>query len=40
MGQYGHALEPVVWLHICLFLVYVWCMLSITYYSFAKATFA
>ena len=39
MGPAGIALEPVYWLHAALFLVYVWMMLSITYYSFAKATF-
>ena len=39
MGQYGITLEPVVLVHVALFLVYVWMMLSITYYSFAKATF-
>jgi len=40
MGPAGLVLEPVVWVHIALFLVYVWCMLSITWYSFAKATFS
>jgi hypothetical protein len=38
MGPHGDALLPVVWLHVALFLVYVWMMLSITYYSWAKAT--
>ena len=39
MGTAGLTLVPVMWTHIALFLVYVWCMLSITYYSFLKATF-
>ena len=39
MGPSGYALEAVYWTHCALFLVYVWMMLSITYYSFAKATF-
>jgi hypothetical protein len=39
MGPAGYALEAVYWTHCVLFLVYVWMMLSITYYSFAKATF-
>lgn len=36
MGSYGLALYPVMWTHISLFMVYVFCMLSITYYSFVK----
>ena len=39
MGSAGLTLEPVYWLHAAMFLVYVWMMLSITYYSFLKATF-
>ena len=32
-------LVTVYYVHACLFLVYVWMMLSITYFSWAKATF-
>ena len=39
MGQTGDALSVVYWVHCILFIVYVWMMLSITYYSFAKVTF-
>jgi len=39
MGAGGDAYSVVAWTHICLFLVYVWMMLSITYYSFLKPTF-
>jgi len=38
-GARLYPLEAVFWTHCCLFLVYVWMMLSVTYYSFAKATF-
>merc|ERR1711988_157613 len=37
-GQYLYPLKTVFWTHCILFLVYVWMMLSITYYSWAKAT--
>lgn len=39
MGNMGYSMVAVYWTHCTLFLVYVWMMLSITYYSFAKATF-
>ena len=39
MGSAGYPLEATYWVHCALFLIYVWMMLSITYYSFAKATF-
>jgi len=39
MGPAGYSLVAVYSTHCFLFLVYVWMMLSITYYSFAKATF-
>jgi len=39
MGPAGLVVEPVVWVHVGLFMVYVWMMLSITYYSFVKPTF-
>ena len=39
MGPFGLALVPVYYTHAALFLVYVWCMLSITYYSFIKPSF-
>ena len=38
MGSMAHPLEAIYWTHAALFLVYVWMMLSITYYSWAKAT--
>merc|ERR1711998_805799 len=31
-----YRLEPTLWVHLSLFMVYVWMMLSITYYSFVK----
>merc|ERR1711998_198842 len=31
-----YRLEPTLYVHLCLFMVYVWMMLSITYYSFIK----
>jgi len=34
-----YPLVPVYWTHCGLFIVYVWMMLSITYYSFLKPTF-
>lgn len=34
-----YPLVPVYWTHAGLFLVYVWMMLSVTYYSFLKPTF-
>ena len=39
MGSSGYLLVAVYWVHCVLFLVYVWMMLSITYYSFLKNTF-
>ena len=39
MGTNAYVLEAVYWTHCGLFLVYVWMMLSITYYSFVKPTF-
>ena len=39
MGPVGYTLVTVYWTHCILFLVYVWMMLSITYYSFLKPTF-
>lgn len=35
----GYPIEAVYWTHCCLFLVYVWMMLSITYFSFLKPSF-
>merc|ERR1711998_274594 len=35
----GYVIKPVFWLHLCLFMVYVFMMLAITYFSYAKATF-
>jgi len=35
----GKAVIGVYWTHCALFMVYVWMMLSITYYSFVKSTF-
>ena len=39
MGPRGITLLAVYWTHCGLFMVYVFCMLSITYYSFLKPTF-
>jgi len=39
MGPMGPTLVVTYWTHAVLFLVYVWMMLSITYYSFLKPTF-
>ena len=39
MGDAGDLYSIVYWVHCCLFMVYVWMMLSITYYSFLKPTF-
>jgi len=39
MGPSGFTLVAVYWTHCFLFLVYVWMMLSITFYSFVKPTF-
>jgi len=39
MGPGGLAVVAVYWTHCALFLVYVWMMLSITWYSFVKPTF-
>eukprot|EP00419_Tripos_fusus_P052627 CAMPEP_0172799274 /NCGR_PEP_ID=MMETSP1075-20121228/1782_1 /TAXON_ID=2916 /ORGANISM="Ceratium fusus, Strain PA161109" /LENGTH=168 /DNA_ID=CAMNT_0013636943 /DNA_START=65 /DNA_END=571 /DNA_ORIENTATION=+ len=38
-GPNLYSLVPVYWTHCGLFLVYVWMMLSITYFSFLKPTF-
>merc|ERR1712070_331487 len=37
-GSALYPLKPVYWTHCGLFLVYVWMMLSITYFSYAKAS--
>ena len=39
MGPAGLTLVSVYYVHAALFMVYVWMMLSITYYSFIKPTF-
>jgi len=39
MGPSGLAIVPVFITHAALFMVYVWMMLSITWYSFVKPTF-
>jgi hypothetical protein len=39
MGPGQFPLVAIYWTHCGLFVVYVWMMLSITYYSFVKATF-
>ena len=39
MGVAGATLVVTYWTHAVLFLVYVWMMLSITYYSFVKPSF-
>ena len=39
MHSMAHPLVAVYWTHCCLFLVYVWMMLSITYFSFLKPSF-
>merc|ERR1711988_1567628 len=38
-GPRVYPIKTVYWTHCILFLVYVWVMLSVTYYSFAKASF-
>ena len=38
-GSLLYPLKPVYWTHCGLFLVYVWMMLSITYFSAAKSIF-
>jgi len=39
MGNKGHPLVAAFWTHAFLFVVYVWMMLSITYFSFLKPSF-
>ena len=39
MGSAGATLVVTYWTHAALFAVYVWMMLSITYYSFLKPSF-
>ncbi len=39
MGPAADPLTVVYWVHCALFMIYVWMMLSITYYSFVKPTF-